>query len=205
MPRVSRAETERNRIAIEEASSRLFREQGLRVSVADLMGAVGLTHGGFYGHFASKDDLAAIACAKAFGDSVGRWHKRMAGTRDHASAHAELIEGYLLSQNLSAVGTGCPLAALATDVSREPEDKPVRQAFLQGLEQLVAILAGELRDTDTVTARETALAEISTMVGALVLARATKGHDLSGEIMASAKRHLLADDLRAQASPNAMP
>ncbi|WP_413727878.1 TetR/AcrR family transcriptional regulator [Sodalis sp. RH19] len=194
MPRVSRAETERNRVAIVDASSRLFREQGLRVSVADLMGAVGLTHGGFYGHFASKDELAAIACAKAFGDSVERWHARMDGTGDPAAAHAALIEGYLAPQNLTAVATGCPLAALATDVAREPQDKPVRLAFLQGLEKLIALLADGREEGDAGAAREAALAEMATLVGALVLARATKGQALADEIMASARRHLLAGE-----------
>ena len=78
MPRVSREQTDINRLAIEDASSRLFREQGIKaVSVADLMAAAGLTHGGFYGHFESKDALAAVACAKAFEQSAGRWEKRL--------------------------------------------------------------------------------------------------------------------------------
>ncbi len=194
MPRVSRAETERNRVAIETVSSRLFREQGLRVSVADLMGAAGLTHGGFYGHFESKDELAAIACAKAFDESTERWRKRMAGTRQPASARAALIEGYLTPQNRASVGTGCPMAALATDVSREPEEKPIRSAFVKGLEQLIAILADVQPHTDDSAARDAALVEISTMVGAMILARATKGRALSGEIMESAKRRLLTSD-----------
>ncbi len=118
----------------------------------------------------------------------------MAVTQDRASARAGLINGYLAPQNLASMGSGCPVAALAVDVAREAEDKPVRLAFLQGLEQLIALLADEQPDADGAAAREAALGEIPTMVGSLVLARATKGHVLSGEIMASARRRLLADD-----------
>ncbi len=71
MPRVSKIQAQKNRETIEQVSSRLLREQGISgTSVADLMEASGLTHGGFYGHFASKDDLAAIACGRAFAESM---------------------------------------------------------------------------------------------------------------------------------------
>ena len=72
MPRVTREQADSNKIAITEASARLFRERGIdSVSVAELMAAAGLTHGGFYGHFASKQELAGEACAFAFGRSRG--------------------------------------------------------------------------------------------------------------------------------------
>ena len=71
MPRVSRAEAENHRQQITEASARLFKERGVKgVSVADLMGAAGLTHGGFYGHFESKDALAGVAVARAADDGA---------------------------------------------------------------------------------------------------------------------------------------
>ena len=79
MPRVSRAQAEAHREAITDASARLFKEHGLKaVSVADLMGAAGLTHGGFYGHFESKDALAGAATAHAYGQAVERWRRRVA-------------------------------------------------------------------------------------------------------------------------------
>ena len=74
MPRVSKEQTDLNRSAIENVSAKLFREKGFNgVSVSDLMAAAGLTHGGFYGHFSSKDELAAVACANAFDHAVERW------------------------------------------------------------------------------------------------------------------------------------
>jgi TetR/AcrR family transcriptional repressor of nem operon len=191
MPRVCRAETEKNRTAIRRASSRLFREQGLRASVSDVMSAAGLTHGGFYGHFGCKDDLAADACAMAFAESVARWRKRTLGAADRPSAHAALIEGYLTAGNRAAIGTGCPIAALATDVARESLDKPVRRAFHEGLERLIAMLAELESRRGAGAARAQALAELATMVGAMVLARATDGSALSDEFMHAARSSLL--------------
>jgi TetR/AcrR family transcriptional repressor of nem operon len=190
MPRVSRAEAERNRGAIENASSRLFRERGLKVSLDDVMAAAGLTHGGFYGHFESKDELASVACASAFREAVERWHGRVGATCDRTAAHAALIGKYLTPQNRDSAGTGCPLAALATDVAREREDKPVRRRFREGLEMLVEILT-RAQPVRARRPRERALAELSTLVGAMILARATGGSALSDDIMSAARQSLL--------------
>ncbi|HRO53290.1 MAG TPA: TetR/AcrR family transcriptional regulator [Alicycliphilus sp.] len=191
MPRVSRAETEKNRAAIERASSQLIRERGLGVSVADLMGAAGLTHGGFYGHFQSKDELKAIACASALAESAERWKKRMA-KKDPEQARAALVEGYLTERNRSAPGTGCPLAALAVDVAREERGKPVRAAFNDGLEQLIELLtATQPCALDEAARRSGALAQMATLVGAMVLARATSDSPLSDELLAAARENLL--------------
>jgi TetR/AcrR family transcriptional regulator, transcriptional repressor for nem operon len=200
MPRVCRAETEKNRGAIERASSRLFREQGLSVSVADVMAGAGLTHGGFYGHFSSKDDLVATACAAAFSESVERWRRRTSGAKDRRSARAALIEAYLTDQNRASMGTSCPVAALATDVAREEQDKPVRKIFREGLEQLIEVLSAVQPYAGADVARDQALVQLSTLVGAMVLARATQGSDLSDQFMNAAKRRLLEAD---QESPDA--
>ncbi|MEP6503958.1 MAG: TetR family transcriptional regulator, partial [Betaproteobacteria bacterium] len=112
MPRVTRAEADHHRAAITDASARLFKEHGLKgVSVADLMGAAGLTHGGFYGHFESKDALAGVAVAHAYEQAAQRWHRRIAGKADDA-ARAALVEAYLTPQSLKNVGLGCPTVAL---------------------------------------------------------------------------------------------
>src|ERR1700712_5572689 len=96
MPRVSRAEADSHREAITDASARLFKERGLKgVSVADLMGAAGLTHGGFYGHFESKDALAAVACAKAFEQSGTRWQARVDDSANSADALKSIARAYL--------------------------------------------------------------------------------------------------------------
>jgi TetR/AcrR family transcriptional regulator, transcriptional repressor for nem operon len=192
VPRVSKAETEKNRGAIERASSRLFRERGFCASLKEIMNAAGLTHGGFYGHFSSKDELAAAACAAAFAASVERWRKRTLGAKSRRAAHAALIEKYLTSHNRASSGTSCPIAALATDVGREAESKPVRRIFRSGLEQLIEILAEvQPAGPEPEGARDEALAQLSTLVGAMVLARATSGTLLSDQFMNAAKRSLL--------------
>ncbi|WP_423195267.1 MULTISPECIES: TetR/AcrR family transcriptional regulator [unclassified Cupriavidus] len=191
MPRVSKAEAEKNRAIIEQVSARLFREQGFHgISVADLMSAAGLTHGGFYGHFESKDALAAIACERAFEESVERWRKRVDAAPDRAAALESLLDGYLSTRSRNAVGAGCPIAALATDVSREPDDKPVHEAFVAGLTAQLAVLESVQPGDDPAARRVEALAQMSLLVGAMVLARATRGSALSTEVLAAARAHL---------------
>ncbi len=192
MPRVSKAEAEKNRVIIEQVSSRLFREQGFHgISVADLMGAAGLTHGGFYGHFESKDALAAIACTRAFEESEARWRKRVDDTPDKATALAALIDSYLSARNRNGAGTGCPVAALGNDVARESADKPVRAAFHEGVENLLDILASIQGGDDAAANRSAAVAQMAALAGALMLSRATQGTPLSNEVLAATKSFLL--------------
>jgi len=191
MPRVSRAEADRHRAQITEASSRLFRERGIKgVSVADLMGAAGLTHGGFYGHFESKDALAGRAVEHAFAQSAERWRQRIAAAPDDAARRAVLVDKFLAPQSLKNVGLGCPSVSLATDVSREPAAAPIRAAYLDGLESLVDILASVEPGTDATARRGAALADLATMAGALMLARATEEAPLAAEILAAARERL---------------
>ncbi len=206
MPRVSRAQAETNREAITEASARLFRERGLKaVSVADLMGAAGLTHGGFYGHFESKDALAGVAGEHAFAQATERWRKRVAA-KAPAEARAALVEGYLRPQSIRDVATGCPTAALCVDVAREPADAPIRAAYLAGLADMVDILAAVEATGDAAADRRAALADYATMLGAMLLARATAGHPIADDIVAAARERLLpapAPSARARRAPRA--
>lgn len=193
MPRVSKEQTERNRHAIEDASARLFKGKGFSgVSVADLMSAAGLTHGGFYGHFSSKDELAAVACDHAFSQSAERWEKRIADSADEKAALRSIVDHYLSQKTLRDAGNGCPGAALAVDVAREPDYKPVHAAYRAGTAELVEILA-TLAPGDTDQRRATALTQWCTMVGAAVLARATRGDPMADELLAAARDHLLSD------------
>jgi TetR/AcrR family transcriptional repressor of nem operon len=192
MPRVSRAEARHHREAITDASARLFKERGLKaVSVSDLMGAAGLTHGGFYGHFESKDALAGVAVAHAFEQSVERWRRRVAGKADAAEGRAALVEPYLSPRSVREVGLGCPTVSLASDVAREPAEAPIRAAYGAGLEGLLQVLASVEASGDAAADRQAALADYATMVGALMLARATAGAPLSDELLAAARARLL--------------
>ena len=161
MPRVSREQADHNRTAITEASARLFREHGVdNVSVAELMAAAGLTHGGFYGHFDSKEELAGEACRWAFGRSAERWKKRIADKDDPSVARAALTDNYLSSQSRSGPEGSCPATSLASDVARKTADAPIRAAYVAGLEELLKILAS-VQDTGASRGdREAAMAEI---------------------------------------------
>jgi TetR/AcrR family transcriptional repressor of nem operon len=190
MSRVSKEQAQLHRAAITTASARLFREHGLKaVSVSDLMAAAGLTHGGFYGHFASKDALAAEACQEAFDEAAAKWRRRVAKA-DGKDARKSLIEGYLSHQSRNSAGTACPTASLASDVAREPADAPIRAAYLTGTEELLRILADVEDSGDPSVDRSRALSDLATMVGALVLSRATSGSPVSNELFAAARERL---------------
>ncbi len=168
MARASREQTDKNREAIEQASSRLFRERGLNgVSVAEVMADAGLTHGGFYGHFASKDALAAQACKRAFEESAARWDRRLArAAGDHKAMLASLVEPYLTAAHCANPGVGCAASALAVDVAREPADKPVRQAYVEGLRPLVDGMARTVDSDDPQVRHDEALVRMALLVGA---------------------------------------
>jgi TetR/AcrR family transcriptional repressor of nem operon len=192
MPRVSREQTDKNRTAIEEASSRLFREQGLnQVSVAELMGAAGLTHGGFYGHFESKDALAATACATGIAQSAKRWQRVLSDSGSLPNAHASLVEHYLGARHRDHPGQGCTVAALAADVAREAPAKPVHAAYLEGVRALLARLYQVNQESEEGARRQAALVEMATLVGAVTLARATVGDPLSEDILDACRAALL--------------
>ena len=111
MPRASKEQSAVHRKTITDASARLMRERGIQsVSVAELMGAAGLTHGGFYGHFESKDALAAEACGLAFSESVDKWQKRIAGHSDDAGAFKAIVEAYLSVRTRDAPSDLVPTA-----------------------------------------------------------------------------------------------
>jgi TetR/AcrR family transcriptional repressor of nem operon len=191
VPRVSREQSDQNRIAITRASARLFRQHGIKgVSVADLMAAAGLTHGGFYGHFASKDALAAEACSAAFARSIARWRRRVADAGDAAAAREAIVDAFLSAKSRAHPGSSCPTVALAGDVAREPARAPVRAAFAAGVQDLIGILATLEGGADAGADRRRALADLATMVGALLLARATAGQSLSDAFLAAARDRL---------------
>jgi TetR/AcrR family transcriptional repressor of nem operon len=182
MGRVSQAQAEENRRRVVETASRLFREQGTHVSVADLMKASGLTHGGFYKQFASKEALIGEATAHAF-DELTRLRndglEQHAGERD--AAQRALIDTYLSVEHRDSAANGCPAAALASDMARETGDREARRVYTEGVGDFAEWLAAE--DQGGVT-------RLCTMLGALVLARATKGSPLSEEILSTARAAL---------------
>jgi TetR/AcrR family transcriptional repressor of nem operon len=181
MPRVSKLQTDKNRAAIEAVAVSLFQERGINgVSVAEVMGAAGLTHGGFYGHFESKEALAEVACFKAFEQSAARRAEKIAHNNgDPAAALAEITDSYLSRAHRDHPGTGCPALALATDVSREAQDKQVRAAYVESLKQMLATYAQLASATSSGNPEQSAQMRLALLVGTLTLARATAGDPLS--------------------------
>jgi TetR/AcrR family transcriptional regulator, transcriptional repressor for nem operon len=191
MPRASKGQSQAHRLAITGASARLMRERGIHaVTVSDLMAAAGLTHGGFYGHFESKETLAGEACTLAFTESLQRWKHRIAARPDRASAFLSLTEGYLSTRSRDTPGASCPTSALVCDVAREPSHSAMRAAFVAGTRQLIDVLASLQSGGDAAADRREALAQFATMVGAVVLARATAGNALSDELLSAAREKL---------------
>ncbi|MGA5195381.1 TetR/AcrR family transcriptional regulator [Streptomyces exfoliatus] len=183
MGRVSQAQAEENRRRVVDTASRLFREQGTQVSVADLMKAAGLTHGAFYKQFASKEALVDEATAHAFDELARRQTAGLAqydGRRE--AAQRALIDAYLSVEHRDDAADGCPVAALATDIAREGGGPEARRVYAEG----VADFAGFLGDDDD----QDGIVRLCTLFGALVLSRATKGSPLSEEILAAARAAL---------------
>jgi TetR/AcrR family transcriptional regulator, transcriptional repressor for nem operon len=187
--RVSREQAALNRDRIIDAAGALFRAKGFGgVGVADIMKAADLTHGGFYGHFASKDDLVAQASKRAMARAATNWERVVADASD--TPFAALLKHYLSERHRDEPGKGCVFAALAADASRS--GKVVRSAFAEGLEPLLDILTDAIPDRSKAARRRKAVAAMAALVGALGLARATEGTPLSDEILDAARRELLA-------------
>lgn len=191
MPRVSRKQAELNREIIVEAATRLFRERGLHgISVVDVMAAAGLTHGGFYGHFESREALAKEACSRAFTQSMERWKQKIEDNDDSLSARESIIAPYLSAANRDNPGESCPVTAFAGDMCHETAESGLHQTYTQGLEALLQMLAPLMGADQPDTNRQKALVDYSLMVGALTLARATRGDALSDEILDAARTFL---------------
>ena len=199
MPRVSRKQADLNREIIVEAATRLFRERGLHgISVVDVMAAAGLTHGGFYGHFESKEALAREAGGRAFEQSAERWKTRIAEHDDKDQARRSLIEPYLSAASRDNPGDSCPVVAFAGDMCHEAADSDLRQTFLDGLNRLLQTYGSLIDAGDAEQNRRQALVDYSLMVGALTLARATRGDALSDEILEAARTFLTQEDAPQQ-------
>ena len=187
--RVSREQAAEHRAQILKAAAALFREKGFDgIGVADIMKAAGLTHGGFYGHFASKDDLAAQASRIAGEQSARSWGRVVEGAGDHPLP--ALVEHYLSERHYDNLSTGCVFAALGADAARQP--LAVRTAFAEGLEPLIDVLTKAVPGRTKAVRRRKALAIMSELVGAMVLARAVGDRTLAQEILAASAAELRA-------------
>ncbi|MEI2455430.1 helix-turn-helix domain-containing protein [Lysobacter firmicutimachus] len=172
--KVSREQVGENRRRILEAAARLFRERGFEaVTVAEVMKAAGLTHGAFYGHFQSKDDLIAQALAHA-----------LAATQAPDDP-AAFLAAYLSPEHCADLAGGCPTAGLAAETLRQaPQARAAMTAFLR---QALRAMSASAPGANEAERRRHAIGRWSAMVGALILARSSDDPDLSAEVLAQTR------------------
>lgn len=187
--KVTRAQAQANRQAVVEAAGRLFREHGVKgVGLSELMGAAGLTHGGFYKQFQSKDNLVAEACAVALAAGAVKWTRVVdeAGARREAPL-AALVRRYLSPAHRDRIGEGCALAGLGPDAVRH--DASLRRRFEDAVRAHAGVIERALPAPSA--GQDEALATLSTMVGALLLARMVEDEVFSRQILDAASARLL--------------
>jgi TetR/AcrR family transcriptional repressor of nem operon len=181
--KVTRQQAAENRTRVLNLASRRFRERGFRgLGVADLMNEAGLTHGGFYKQFKSKEDLIAQACAVAIGENLVGYQRLAA--QNKRSAFKSTAAGMLSAGHRDAPAEGCVLAALGPDISRA--DPSTRHEITKGIKNIVDWLGGLIPGNSRKKIREKSLASYATIVGAIVLARAVDEPELSKEILNAA-------------------
>ena len=184
-PDPSRKEATHERIV--EAAARAIRRSGYSgTGVADIMKDAGLTHGGFYAHFDSREAMLAEAADRAGEESVATL-ERIAAAAPPEKALQTLIRAYLSKEHLEGVERGCPMAALGSEVSRQTPG--VRRAATRRMKEAVDLVARQLPDWGKPSANERALATLSTIVGALMLARAVDDPKLSDALRSSALKY----------------
>jgi TetR/AcrR family transcriptional repressor of nem operon len=176
-----------NRSRIIGEAARQFRERGFDgIGVAELMRSVGLTHGGFYGYFASKEELMALACRRAVDDMLADWRDRAAAATDDPVA--AITAPYLSAAHRDEAGSGCLMAALGPEVARQGPS--VRGAVTECLGEVVDTIARQISEPDPAARRAAAIRIFASLVGSIVAARAVDDPALSDEILATARAGL---------------
>jgi TetR/AcrR family transcriptional regulator, transcriptional repressor for nem operon len=185
--RVTREKFAENREKILTAASVLFRENGFDgVGVADIMKAAGLTHGGFYGHFESKDDLALEVSRKLIERVEERWRELIVGHPDRPLQ--ALLDHYIHWRTVDDPGGSCVFASLIQEVSRS--EGAVRATFSEGLSTLVDVLKEVVPGATEEERRANATTTLSSMMGAVILARAVEDRALAEQFLVTMRRRL---------------
>ena len=181
--RVSRIQAEENRQTVIDAASRLFRGRGFDgIGLKDLMKGAGLTQGGFYKQFASKEDLAVQASRRAFESTFRRWLATAAANPEDPLG--AVLALYLGTDHREEKMDGCPIVALGSDAARQGSD--VKASFEAGIEAHLELLGRLIGETDGEEPSGKAMAILSTMVGALILSRVVNDESLSKRFLQAA-------------------
>src|SRR3981189_144932 len=173
---------------VKKASVRL-REKGAHgIGVADLMKEAGLTHGGFYAHFDSREALVIEAFGYAMDRAVEHWRKIAAETPPEKRL-STIVDSYVSTVHRDDPGRGCAVPTLGAEIARE--STKTRKAFSAKLEQLIDIMADQILDVPRKAARQQAMATLATMMGTLVLSRIAGSGEFSDEILGAGREAVL--------------
>jgi TetR/AcrR family transcriptional repressor of nem operon len=184
--KVTKEQSAENKERVIEVAGRLFRERGFDgIGVADLMKEAGLTHGGFYKQFESKEDLMAQATERALLAAMESWQAAAEGSERPLDG---LLNWYVSPLHRDSPGLGCVLTALGPEASRQGDG--VRNAITAGVRRFVDVLKRCVPEDTAAARRERALATLSSMVGAVVLARAVNDETLSRDLLRSVRRRV---------------
>jgi len=185
---------------VSKASVRL-RERGAHgIGVADLMKDAGLTHGGFYAHFDSREALMIEAFTHAMDRSTEHWRK-LGEQTEPGKRLAKVVNSYLTPLHRDDPGRGCAIPALGAEIARE--SPRTRKVFAGRLERMIEVLADQIQGVPREAARKQAMSAIATMMGTLVLARIAGTGAFSDEILASGRDAVLARSKPAKARKGA--
>ena len=187
--RKSKAETAKTRERILKAASAQFLSHGItEAGLARLMRAAGLTHGGFYRHFASKDQLVAEACRQAVLSLTSGLKSQIEG-KPPDQALPLLVGKYLSRSHRDQPATGCVLAALGSELARA--DTKTREAATEGFLGLSRLIARQLKNVPAKKAEVQSMAIVAAMIGAITLARIVRDSRISNSILVSTRDHIL--------------
>ena len=187
--RVSKEKAAQNRERILTSAARLFREHGIDATGVDAITEdAGLTHGGLYSQFGSKEAIAAEAIRFALARGKRVWQRALERNPGKRALPA-IVDGYLSRAHRDAPGTGCVVAALGTDIARQP--RRVRQAFTREIKDDLEFLSRLMPDDGKEGRYEDAIATFASMAGALILARAVNDEELSDLILKSTAKRVI--------------
>lgn len=172
------------------AVMRLKENGSAGIAIADLMEEAGLTHGGFYAHFKSRDALIEESFRDALDTTARRWRAR-AEKAPQGEGLAAIVNGYLTAEHRDDVAGGCALPALGAELARS--NAKTRRIFTAKLEEAIGLVASQRAERPTKAMREEAIGTIATMVGSLLLARAAAAdEELSADILKAGRKKALA-------------
>jgi TetR/AcrR family transcriptional regulator, transcriptional repressor for nem operon len=176
------------RARIVESASLSLRETGIQMSIVEIMRAAGLTHGGFYAHFESREALLGEVFETAM-DQTLRWWRRLAAEGVPRPGIAKIVETYLHQDHRDNPARGCAVAAFVSDIRRQGPKS--RRVFSLKLDEMTKEVAQQVAPPSSDLARQEAIAVITAMIGTLMLARAADCADLSDEILKAGLQAIL--------------